>query len=582
MRYLIKEGKTKELKYLSLIYLLSQGFLLIATGRWWDDWCNYGQSQEVMKEIAMRLGRPIGYVIGAFAQAMPEPGYRIVTFIMFYFCMLFTYKIMKKWLNASDSACFWICALYAVIPANDLRITLSVFPYTVGLFWFMAGLSLFSGALFDNKLNWWRRILCLLIFFISFDFNSILCLYAIIFVMILMHEKSLVKLFKYIDFIILPFAYFIGKNILFPVYGEYTDYNTLSITSLLKAIAYVIPADALMIHKLVSNWVFAFDYLGFFIVFVAVIVVFCLQNKERVKNTFKDVFSIFRKSDSKKKAKKEKAVSKKHRGLELSKGDTRENVLILLCGIVVLTLGLFAYVTIRQTAQIGTSGIDGRDATLVALGAAMIIYSFVRMLFKESVSKYIFISLICLGIMSFNVLYVAYQQDYYRQLGFQYQLTQNEKVKDSSLVAYINDDVARIKFDQFYVLNGSAELAYGDQTRLISGGLGSIVDLYDEENSIPMEYLVESTKYHMKDYDSSNKKVDTIILYSFDSRLYETVILKLYEMFDKDKFNRFIEENSYMTVLYEGTKEFDSRILASGYINDEKGLRLIRPIEKED
>ncbi len=41
MKYLIRMGKRKELIVLSAIYLLSQGFLLIMSGRWWDEWCFY-------------------------------------------------------------------------------------------------------------------------------------------------------------------------------------------------------------------------------------------------------------------------------------------------------------------------------------------------------------------------------------------------------------------------------------------------------------------------------------------------------------------------------------------------------------
>ena len=140
MRYLIKNKKVKELVILSIIYCMAHWMLLVVSGRWWDDWCTFNQPFSTVIKMALELGRPFSIVITWFAKLLPEAGYRIVTFILYYYCMLFLYKALRMWLDLNDEDCFWICALYSVIPVNDARIMLCIFPYTIGLFFFMAGM----------------------------------------------------------------------------------------------------------------------------------------------------------------------------------------------------------------------------------------------------------------------------------------------------------------------------------------------------------------------------------------------------------------------------------------------------------
>ena len=242
MRYFIKNKKQRSLILLSLVYLASHGMLLIASGRWWDDWCFFNQPVEELKSWAMQLGRPSLIPIICFAKLLPEFGYRIITFVMFYYCMLFLYKVLDQWLQVDHYICFWICAIYCVIPANDARIMLSVFPYTVGIFFFMAGMSYLIGLLRSKKReNLIDRLITYIIFTISFTLNSCLCFYILIIIMIVMTKRR--NALHYLDYFALPLVFVILKKFLFPTYGLYENYNAVSWAKLARASILIVPAD---------------------------------------------------------------------------------------------------------------------------------------------------------------------------------------------------------------------------------------------------------------------------------------------------------------------------------------------------
>lgn len=312
--------------------------LLIVSGRWWDDWCFYNQPNWVSWNVALQLGRPSVYVILKFAKLLPEQGYRIITFFMFYFCMLFLYITLKNWLSISDRGRFWICALYAVIPANDARIVLAVFPYTVGFFFFMAGMSYLSGIIDHEKLAWKERIISWIFFLLGFLLNSTMCLYAIVLLMIMM-KKGIKGFFRYCDFIILPIVYYLIKNHFFPVYGAYAGYNDVTFGRLLKAVCLILPADIRVIMSLIYNDIIVGRPI---IAFAVGIVVFIVLNFTRLKEL---ILALVWKEDFKWETDSATGI--------------KENVSILLFGILVLSVGLFPYVTVRQSSQIPTSGVGG-------------------------------------------------------------------------------------------------------------------------------------------------------------------------------------------------------------------------------
>lgn len=555
MRYFIQLDKKRELWILSLIYLLSHGFLIIISGRWWDDWCMVDQSYQALRNFAMEMGRPSVIIIMSFAKWLPEPGYRIITFLLFYWCGLFLYRILKEWLSLSDVACFWICALYSVIPANDARIMLAIFPYSISLFFFMAGMCYLAIVLNKGRsLAWKDRLVCYLFFIISFTTNSTLVFYGLILLMILTKEVKRCKikgLWKYVDFVILPIAFFVTKNKLFPTYGAYADYNSITIEKLLEGIKDIIPVDLKILKTVFINFLSIGDKkLLCIILFLAL--VFVVLN---YKNIWKIMIDLFcSKSEFETDASGTESLAK----------SIKENVLIVAVGILALSLGLFAYVVVRGVGSICLNGANGRDSALVAFGVSMVIYGMYSLIFRDKIITYLMVGTILGGGIFFNMWYASYQTDYYRQLGFQYQLTQHEELMDACNIIYLNDDSGLVNIQSFYALNGNSELALGIDDKFIMSGFSGTS--FMEQNEL-LDYFVESGNYHMDSYDISNKRIDAVIDYSFSASYFETMKLKALEIFDYSRFLDKLHRNTDMVVYMYGTEEFNHILLNNGYEN---------------
>lgn len=546
-----KFGNISEIKrnilIITLVYIASQSLLLIVTGRWWDDWCYYNQRQEDLIKIASETGRLSLFFIIRFAKLFPENGYRILTYFMCYLGTLFFYGILRRTLKITNKACCMISCLYTIIPVNDARIMLCVFLYTVGLFFFLAGFYLLTHIVGGTykKVIW--RIIDIILFWFSYTLNSNLILYAIPLFYIAIHENTLRKFVKYIDYLLLPVVFYLGKKIIFTPYGGYEGYNNVSVSRFVKGIVNIIPADVMVILRVVYKLLIC----GFIPIIIMGVLIF-IVNASRIK---KIIINIIQ-------GKTEEFIESNDN--EINSGiSIKQFVVLLLIGGLVLSAGLFSYVVVRESYNIYITGLEGRDAILVPLGASIILYALVEFIFNRRIRAYMYALIIMCGIVHFNVWYLAYQSDYYRQLGFQYQLAQHQELRSSKNMVYLSDDVGRLNRTVFYVLNANAEMVYGDQTRFIMSGFDNI-DLLDGDN---LEYQVKSGNYHMKDYDTMYKKIDAIVEYSNPISTVDTVKLKLYEIFNYEKFENWIYENSDLCVTLADTDEYNQKLENAGYVN---------------
>ena len=251
---MVVEAKNNIIK-LTLLYFAAHWLLLVVTGHWIDDWCVYNQPIDVLVNLFTETGTPFGVLSYILNSYLPEDGYKKIIFLLNYANVLFLYKILRNWLKCEHNYCFWICALYAVIPCFDARITLIMFNGTLNQFSFMLGLCILSEQLFVRRISAFGRIVTLILFLYSFNLASFLTFYSLALLMIYTKEKTLKSAWKYIDFILLPIAYWIFKNVFFPAHGAYAGYNAISIWGLVKATLFLIPADIVMLLNLLRNYV---------------------------------------------------------------------------------------------------------------------------------------------------------------------------------------------------------------------------------------------------------------------------------------------------------------------------------------
>ena len=158
------------------------------------------------------------------------------------------------------------------------------------------------------------------------------------------------------------------------------------------------------------------------------------------------------------------------------------------------------------------------------------------------------------GGLFFNLLYLSYQQDYYRQKGFEYQLSISPELNDCKNIVYINLDSGRINTQEYYQLNAIAELAYGVQDKYIMSDKTQISRL--TENDL-LKSRVDSGRYHMSSYDLSHKEIDAIVVYSMDIGLFDTIKMKIYEIVGSHRFEDWIKNRTSMVIYYNGTNDFD-------------------------
>lgn len=535
----------KYILIITLVYIASQSILLIITGRWWDDWIFYNQTTDDLIKIATETGRISWLFIIKFAKILPEWGYRILTYFMFYFGTLFFYRILKRTLDITDRACCIISCIYIIIPANDARIMLCVFPYTIGLYFFLFGFYLLTFIVDSNReKKLFLRIVDLILFWLSYILNSNLVLYSIPLLYIVTHEQSLKRITKYIDYILLPVVFYFGKRMFFTPYGGYEGYNEVSIDGILNGVIKIFPADIIVMVRIVYK----------LICYAAVpVVIIVLMNYKKI---WKSIVFI-----------KEKKLNLIRKVGFFDKVTERKLVKLLVVGFLVLSAGLFAYVAVRGSCNIYIKGLEGRDATLVPLGASIIIYALIEILFifNKNITKYIYILIIMCGVIHFNSWYLLYQSDYYSKIGFQYQLAQHKELSKSQNIIYISENEGVLNDTAFYVLNANAEIAYGDQKRLIMNGFKNAKLLQDNR----LNYFVESGNYHMMDYDTTYKQIDAVIKYLSPISSIDALKLRVYESFRTKKFRKWIEKNCKISVIMAGTDEYNRLLIKNGYINVE-------------
>lgn len=209
----------------SVLYsLMHAGILFIPFAVFWDDWILVDTSNETTLETFRQLGAMfnlMGYLhVGLISLGVWT--YKVFTFFLMGAAGYFLNAILKR-NGAFECHLRWIIVLlFMLLPFNMARVALIDFPY-------VACYALFFGA-------WWAidryRILAAILFFISFNTNSLLVFYALP-VLDMLYRSSgrftVLTLFRLAlarwELMILPFLYFGIKTLFYKPVGFYAGYN---------------------------------------------------------------------------------------------------------------------------------------------------------------------------------------------------------------------------------------------------------------------------------------------------------------------------------------------------------------------
>lgn len=200
------------------------GILLLPHAVYWDDWVLYGASKDAILETFEQAGAMFNWA-GHLHVSLLGAGvwtYKVLTFALMFLSGVLLHSILTRTGLLSRSSTFFATLLFLVLPFNLARIAAVDFPYTLCYFLFFAG-----WYLIDRN-----RLLSLALFFLSFNTNSLLVFYALPALDALYRHGLLARrdnipryALRNLDFLVLPFVYYVIKTNFFSPYGMYEGYN---------------------------------------------------------------------------------------------------------------------------------------------------------------------------------------------------------------------------------------------------------------------------------------------------------------------------------------------------------------------
>lgn len=402
-----------------ILYLLAHGgILLIPNAIFWDDWVLYRAESETLFDLFGQAGSMFN-LTGYLHVVMLTVGpwiYKISTFVLMFASGLLLNQIIKRHVDISAETRFFIVLLFLILPFNIARVSLMNFPYTFRYFLF------FSAWLLMDR----YRIVALLLFFLSFNTNSLLVFYSAPVLDMFYRSGHLSSLrsalvfgARRIDYILLPFVYFFIKNYYFPPSGIYENYNQLyDIKNLLLS-----PLS--QIHDLVRA-----DVNIILSLFGSLLAFFLIKNRSLV--------------------------------IKENEGALR---LIMGCGFFVFFLGVFPYWILGLTPTF--DGWASRHQLLLPLGGALLI---IGAWSKYNLSgKTVIISIIIGVSLAFNVShYAELFVDWKKQQQLISLFAKNSDLERAGLILFEdrteNFNAFKRKY-MFYELNGMLNAAFGDEKR---------------------------------------------------------------------------------------------------------------------
>lgn len=512
-----KKTDLKNTLIIIFVYIISNWLLLVVTGYWWDDSVVRDLNRHELGELYSKTGSVFGdlfaYIMIAFRHS-----YKAVTFFAGMLSCILLYLFLRKSEIFEEKECFWIGLLFTIIPINDARMTYICFPYTICFFLFL--FAVYLVPLWKKNAGvgrWIIRALTWVLLFVSYSTASLLvytglillCLYYIdVKNNLRKNVKEIMTSFlksvlANIDYVILPCVFFVIKSLFFQPYGNYENYNVVSVGNVIISALKAPFAVACTLYNVINSNI---SIIKSHYLLAGLIILFSLVSGVYVRR---------------------KAVFSK------GKIEPRDIVLFLI-GIIAFVAGLFPYTVVGRTYGVFTRGVAGRDSMLLGIGLAMCIFYGVKIVFADWMGTVCYLTVIMFGVLYFNSCYLQYQREWYEELELEKKIVTNKEIVDNNTFWVVFNYEKPCGTGVFYYLNMNAYKIFGDQTRYF---VSSISNLLDSN----MELLSEG--YGMNEYDASDMKIDGIIVFDNDP-ISDIDILKLRwkETFNKKAFESEIQE----------------------------------------
>lgn len=432
----IKISSKYNLYILSLFiaYLLSHGgILFLPTAIYWDDWTLYMVDPETISETFLQAGTLFNWVgiIHNFLLLLGPYAYKYLTFILMFGSGVLFDLILKLDFKIRLDERFILVLLFLLLPFNIARVTLITFPYTLCYF-------IFFLAWYLIRKN---PILSIILFFLSFNTNSLLVFYFIPLIGIYYKNYSTFKIDFFIKFIkentvflILPLLYYFIKIKFFRPYGIYENYNSLNnidyIMNIYNALARCLEDTLITLFEINNLLIYT-------IIFSFVIYTLITHIKF----------------------------------LKFNMGNWKSSNFIFV-GFFAILLALLPYVILglAPTFQEWSS----RHQLLLPLGTSFLLVGILSF-FGSQLRLFLLIFIVNTSITINVANYVALYQDWNKQKALIMLFKDNEEIKNAGIVGFIDETKSLNAINRTYRIyewNGLMKAAFGDEKRFGVEGEG--------------------------------------------------------------------------------------------------------------
>lgn len=491
---------------LFIFYSLSHGLLIFNRGIYWDDWVLLNLPHRAISPFFYQGGFPLTALFHNFFLYLPNEiiFYRCFIFIAYFLPALLLNKILTNIKKIDRNSRFFLIIFYLIFPVNQARVALINSPTAFYhlLFWF--GFWLTAKYLKNKQIFF--RILALLFFYLSFFINSLIMFYLIVLMYIGYVERKDNR--KYLDFLLLPFLFWIMKNVYFKPVGLFKGYNQIVFNQLILSPFLAIKSlYSSFIEIIIKSFATSFAYL--YILVPVMIVIFYILKK---------------------------------RITYLPELNLKKNIKFIVLGLFLFIIALVPYyaVGLKPASQDWSS----RHQLLIPLGIAFLVYYSGLLIskFKQNILLMIYSLLISIFTITNIKTNLDYLKDWYKQLSIIENIKNNHTIKENR--TFLVDDKtldlnAQNRTYRFYEYSGIFKYGYSEETRFAIRleDLNNLEDLYPYRSYFKQYYNLTDYQPEDPEYiitiDYGSVKLDTFLLLKLlfyerrQSEIFNTYIAKI-------------------------------------------------------
>jgi hypothetical protein len=503
--------QSKHLGIITLIYLCTNVFLISNNGLFWDDWCltTINSREALLTGVGNKFLIPIYNILFSITNKSAQL-FHLITILFEIITFIFFYKILINF-RFSKNTLFIATLFFAILPFNQSKISIACFSYTAGLLFFTLAVHLF--VLVHNKNNIFYRILSLLLFFCSFlvlPSTLLLMLATVLLIIFLSTERDYTKYpnifiliytktLKWIDFLILPFCFWIFRSIYLMPQGVYakSGYREFKIISIISS--------PLNVFSSFSKNILTLPFIVI-IEFAPLIIIFTIL----IFQLFKRFNLIFEINNKKKK--------------------------LLYVGLILFTASILPYILLGLEPSF--EGFNSRHQILFRFSTVFLILYFLYFL-KTNNLKISFIALLISSFIFYTInTQLQFQKSWFKQIAIEKYFSKLDI--NASKFCIVDNTKQYNEFKQYYepyVYAGILNKIYKSDNLIA-------VDIENRPFKFEESDLITKKSYHINNLKNFDYYDSVIMIKPGKILLSKVQLLKglFYFYFNKSNFNIFIDQ----------------------------------------